>query len=215
MNFLDLFFPKFNLNLTNFDKYLSQKEVVGFQSKMKILKKPQRQYLSGVFVLTSYKDKLINDLIHRAKFGGEFTIAKDLAKAIKYSIFEDGSVFIPDPDIIVPVPHDPQRILQRGYNLSTLISTELSNLIDIENKNVLKKIRGTIPQTSLNREGRQSNLKDAFAFDSQNPHNFSNTEIIWIIDDISTTGATLVECAKTIKKQYPYVSIYGIVVASN
>jgi ComF family protein len=214
-NNLDLFFPKFNLGFDSFDSYLSYTNIEALRPRLKPIKKSQKDYVSGIFVLSHYSNEVINNLIQRAKFGGEFVVAKDFAKALKYKIIEDGEVFVPDPDLIVYVPHDPKRILTRGYNLSAHISRELGILLRVDNINILRKIRGTTPQTSLNREGRENNLKGVFEIDKNVVYNLSKVENIWLIDDISTTGATIFECAKTIKKQYPFVQIWGIVIASN
>ncbi|NJK71839.1 MAG: hypothetical protein HC932_06445 [Thermales bacterium] len=50
---------------------------------------------------------------------------------------------------------------------------------------------------------------------TEKEYNLSQKEVIWLIDDVSTTGTTLLECAKLLKKKYPFLQIYGVVVSGN
>jgi ComF family protein len=212
---LNLFLPLQNIEFKNIDTYLSDNEIDDCKSKLKKLNKFQSDYLESIFVVSDYNNIIIFDLIKRSKYNSEFRICDSFADAIYHKIFRDGGIFIPDPDILIPVPVDPSRIIVRGYNIPTEICKSLSKKIDIPYLDILFKTTTTVAQNKLQRKDRLENLKGIFKLKTPIIANFSNKEIIWIIDDVSTTGATLTECAKIIKKSYPYLKIYGIVVSSN
>lgn len=106
--------------------------------------------------------------------------------------------FLKKYDIIIPVPISKKRKMQRGYNQSELIIMEVEKRtqnIKVET-DILYKIKNTIPQSSLNKEQRQYNLKDAYIVRN---HEKINGKKILLFDDIYTTGSTVEECAKVLK----------------
>ncbi len=99
------------------------------------------------------------------------------------------------PDIIVPVPLSDQRLKERGYNQSELLSEPLAKMLELEhNTNCLKRVRHTIKQSELPPRERAENIANAFKADSSIVFNKS----ILLIDDIYTTGSTVKECARTL-----------------
>ena len=97
-------------------------------------------------------------------------------------------------DIIITVPISKKRKIERGYNQSYLISKEISKIINVPiAKNVLYKIKHTLPQSTLNKEQRGENAKGVY--NVKNTKTIQNKKIL-IIDDIYTTGNTVNECAK-------------------
>lgn len=101
-------------------------------------------------------------------------------------------------DIIIPVSLHRQREKQRGYNQSALIAEELGKNLKIPvNKECLYKTKNVIPQSSLSKEKREINIKDAYIL--KNSQKLIEKKVL-LIDDIYTTGNTADECSKTIKK---------------
>ena len=97
-------------------------------------------------------------------------------------------------DIIIVVPISRQRKKDRGYNQCELIAKEISQIINVPiEKNVLYKIKNTVPQSSLNKKQRDENVKGAY--EVRNIIKLHNKKIL-IVDDIYTTGNTVNECAK-------------------
>ena len=90
---------------------------------------------------------------------------------------------------------------QRGYNQSELIAKEIAKKIEnIEYRNdILLKIKNTARQSSLNKEQRKENIKNAYLIKSSNKEYILNKNIL-IFDDIYTTGSTANECAKMLKE---------------
>jgi len=101
------------------------------------------------------------------------------------------------PDIIVPVPLHQKRLLWRGFNQSIEFSRRLGRKLDRPvSRNGLIRTRHTIPQTRLGLKERQINIKAAFAA----RQDIVEGKIVLIVDDVYTTGSTLNECAKTLKR---------------
>jgi ComF family protein len=103
-------------------------------------------------------------------------------------------------DAIIPVPLHKKKEQERGYNQSNKFAQGLSNSLNIPFfSNNLIRVKYTSTQTKMNREERILNLNSAFMIN--NPE-FLEGKHLLLIDDVLTTGATLLECAlqlKTIK----------------
>jgi ComF family protein len=96
---------------------------------------------------------------------------------------------------VVPVPLHWRRRLQRGFNQSFLLARKL-RLSGVPISTDLVRIRHTQQQWDLNPAQRRKNVKGAFAV--RKGHHFEGKRIA-LVDDITTSGATLNECAKTLK----------------
>lgn len=103
-----------------------------------------------------------------------------------------------ETDIIIPVPLHIKRLRKRGFNQALLLSRfffpQQKGLI---NTSLLIRSRWTAPQTTLSGITRRQNLKNAFKVEDQ--IKIKNKKII-LVDDVFTTGATVNECAYTLKK---------------
>ena len=105
--------------------------------------------------------------------------------------------FIKSYDIIIPVPMYKTKIRKRGYNQSELIAKELAKKLGMQMENdVIIKIRDNKIQSTLNKQERQENIKNAYKL--INPNKIENKKVL-IFDDIYTTGATLNECVKVVE----------------
>jgi ComF family protein len=103
-----------------------------------------------------------------------------------------------DFDIIINIPMYKKKEIQRGYNQSALIACEAARLLEKPYyKDILEKTIDTSPQSELNRAKRLNNIRNAFTI--ANTEKIINKKIL-IIDDIITTGATVDECSKVLKK---------------
>jgi len=100
-------------------------------------------------------------------------------------------------DAVIPVPLHPYKLKQRGFNQSAVIAESLSAHIQAECvTTLLKRKKNTVSQTTLSREERQENVKNAFMTERD-----VTGETFLLVDDVITTGATLNSCAETLKKQ--------------
>jgi competence protein ComFC len=105
-------------------------------------------------------------------------------------------------DYFIPIPLHWSRKLWRGYNQAEILAKEYA---DISNQMILDsmiRINKTKPQSSLNKEDRQLNVKDVFNIEKVMGEKLYGKEII-LVDDVMTTGATLVEAARLLYKYNP------------
>jgi ComF family protein len=120
-----------------------------------------------------------------------------------------GSPFYNNIEFFVPVPLHWSRRLWRGYNQSLIIARELKHASAKINTE-LARIRRTKSQlTTASAAARARNVAGAFAV--RKGHNFAGRKVC-LVDDIKTTGATLNECAKTLKEAGAS-KVYALVLA--
>ena len=102
------------------------------------------------------------------------------------------------PDIIIPVPMYEPKKRTRGYNQAESFAEELSRLTGIPvDKKLVKRVKDTTPQKSLNPEERKNNLKSAFQI-QKNSVQYSHA---LVVDDIYTTGSTAEAVAQELIKK--------------
>jgi len=149
--------------------------------------------LDGIFVLAHY-DGIIRKAIREVKYRGKYAIFSEIAPLITPRFtFE----------YLVPVPLFSSRYQKRGFNQSE----KLAKYLDFPVLNCLKRTRDTAPQFNLKRSERLENVKNAFAIKQKLPMgNFC------LVDDVATTGSTLSECAKVLKKAGA-LKVYAICIA--
>ncbi len=120
-----------------------------------------------------------------------------------------GSAFYEKIDLLVPVPLHWTRRLSRGYNQSHLIAKRLTAPTARIGTDLVR-VRRTKPQpAAATAAARARNVKDAFAV--RPDHRFAG-KTVCLIDDIKTTGATLNECARTLKEA-GVTQVYALVLA--
>lgn len=99
-------------------------------------------------------------------------------------------------DLLIPVPMYQKKQKVRGFNQSELLAKLLAQRFEKQcSVNNLKRIRHTAPQSLLNAQQRQENIKGAFAL--ENSQEIEGKTIL-LIDDIFTTGTTINECSKVL-----------------
>ena len=101
-------------------------------------------------------------------------------------------------DIILPVPISKKRYKQRGYNQSELIAKKIAKELKIDyEKKCLYKIKDVTQQSKLSKNERKINIKDVYICKHKEKIERKN---VLIVDDIYTTGSTVNECSKVLKK---------------
>jgi len=159
------------------------------------VEKVENKYFDEMAYMMRYDGKF-RDKILLYKFEEEAYLYKTFAKIILNS--KKICDILKTYDIIVPVPIHKKRKQRRGYNQSELIAREVAKNIDeIKYKNVIKKTKNNQRQSSLDKQNRLENVKNAYEI--ANKEIICNKKII-LFDDIYTTGATANECSKVLKQ---------------
>jgi ComF family protein len=134
-------------------------------------------------------------LVYRLKYNNRPDIGEDIGRVMANEL--QATDFFSDIDILLPVPLASKRLRQRGYNQSEQLAKGISDIthLPIVTK-ALRRKHFQQSQTTLNRWQRQENVEDTFWLKDgsqlQDKH-------VLLIDDICTTGATLISCANTLK----------------
>jgi ComF family protein len=137
----------------------------------------------------------LRDIIHAFKYDGRRSLAVPLAGIMRSA----GAELLQDADVIVPVPLHAVRRLRRGFNQAS----DLARRLDHPVVNALWRTRATSPQTGLTAAARRRNVRRAFRLSPVMPRQnrlLINERIVVLIDDVSTTGATLDACARVLKE---------------
>jgi len=132
-------------------------------------------------------DGPLRAIIHALKYGGHRSIARPLARLMIVS----GARVLQDAELAVPVPLHRARRRARGFNQAAEIAKHLT----IPAVDALQRTRATASQTDLPAEARHANVRNAFAL---RPRVDINGRVIVLVDDVSTTGATLEACARVL-----------------
>ena len=151
-------------------------------------------------------DGVMRQVIHQFKYKNIRALAAPLAQMLN-----DYLIINPLPvEALVPVPLHRKRLRERGYNQSSLLAKELGKLTNLPVvDDCLIRQRPTQPQArTSNVDERQSNVADAFACCNQRLRD----KQVLLIDDVSTSGATLNACAAALKAAGAN-SVWGLVLA--
>lgn len=136
-------------------------------------------------------------MIHRAKYGNRPEIMYRLAQQAAIQWLQSG--YFNDVDVIIPVPLHNKKKRYRGYNQSDYIARGLGETLGLKVcYDGLMRLRNDKSQTMQTNQERQTNIVGAFTLNPK--HNFEGKTVM-LVDDVLTTGATLVNCAKQFGKK--------------
>lgn len=100
--------------------------------------------------------------------------------------------------LITGVPLADKKMRWRGFNQSYEVAKILANLLNIEFLPLLEKTKDNKSQAELGRLERMKNVENCYSLSKTAPDISGKT--VLILDDVFTTGATMEECAKTLKQ---------------
>ncbi len=223
LSFLDFIFPKRCVSCKAFGSYIC----TNCFGKIEYLDKPvcpvcQRQAiggkthpgcrgrytLDGLVVAARYRG-VVKQAILRVKYKWEFDIEKILVDIMVFALWKFD---LPNDLILVPVPLSSVRKKWRGFNQSEILARTLAVRFGQNFGNVLVRTRNTRPQVGLSKDERKKNISGAFALNKFINRNRIIGGNFALIDDVYTTGATMQECAKVLKRTGAK-SVWGMVVA--
>ncbi len=132
-------------------------------------------------------------LIARYKFAPEPGLARLFAGLMLRD--ERIRTLIASADIVIPLPLSPERLEERGFNQAFELAKHVAK--DKLAAHALIKTRDTLPQRTLDKAARQRNIANAFSLQATS-HMACKGKHILLIDDVTTTGSTLVAAAEPI-----------------
>ncbi len=167
-------------------------------------RRTERETVNNIMSVFDYRDPYVRKAIWDLKYYNKRCLSEVFGKIIYETFLEeiaDMRMYTQGEKIIViPIPISKKRNRRRGYNQSFLIAksfTDQENIFELRDDIILKN-KETIPQARLkNKKERLENIKGAFSLKNKNI--IKNRTII-IIDDVTTTGGTITEIIKLLKK---------------
>jgi ComF family protein len=134
-------------------------------------------------------DGALRAIVHALKYEGRRSLSRPLARLMRRRAADllDGAA------CAIPVPLHPSRRRQRGFNQAA----DLSRGLHMPVVSALTRVRATAIQTSLPAAQRHRNVRDAFAV-TRAGRRLAGAVVV-LVDDVSTTGATLEACARVLK----------------
>jgi ComF family protein len=132
----------------------------------------------------------MKEVIHALKYERRRSISRPLGELMRTT----GARLLTDADVVVPVPLHPRREYQRGFNQAD----DLARHLGLPVAPLLQRVVFTQSQVELPKEQRRENVKHAFALTAPGLR-LPVPGVVLLVDDVSTTGATLDACARVLK----------------
>ena len=169
--------------------------------------------LDWIYILADYIGGM-KTMLHDIKFNGKKERALGVAPFLQRFTITCSDIPY-TPDIVVPIPISESKRHIRGYNQVDLLFKNWVIQHQWRWEDILIKLDGSKPMWTLTKEERKQNMKGHFLVSLSKAKQLvpMPTEIL-IVDDIYTTGATLVEAADTLKSYFPKANIKALTLAS-
>lgn len=143
--------------------------------------------------------------LHRLKYEGDMALGEVLAQHLAEVLCTTGWPV----DLVVPTPMGRARRKQRGYNQAALLAWPLAAECSLAYQSkALQKVRETRSQVGLNFDERHDNVAGAFQADAR----LAAGKTVLVIDDVTTSGATLQECSLALMAAGAK-AVYGLTLA--
>ena len=135
----------------------------------------------------------LREIIHALKYSGRHSLARPIADRMR----QRGSELLEEADCVVPVPLHWRREYQRGFNQAR----EIARHLGLPVVDALVRRRATRAQVELAADRRRANVEGAFGLRRRpfRPSDVTGYRVA-LVDDVSTTGATLEACARVLKE---------------
>lgn len=170
------------------------------------LRQAERETESNILACFDYRDEVMKKAIWNLKYYHHFSLGQKLGKLLYENMMEEIAeleVYTQgSPILIIPVPISKSKNKMRGYNQAEKIAHGFYNssnkkIFELKS-DIVVKIKNTLPQAKItNRNARLKNVRGVF--DIKNKEKVKGRTII-VIDDVTTTGGTITEIMKILKK---------------
>lgn len=155
----------------------------------------------------AYYSYAIKELIFNLKYRSDFNSGRLLVELAIDKIKKDNIKF----DYIIFVPSSKKRLKEKGFNQCEFLAKEISKVLEVPYLDVLSKSNAIKEQKILNKAEREKNIKNAFKL--KNKRILENKKVL-LIDDVITTGFTIEECIRELKK-ISNIDLKVIILGSN
>jgi ComF family protein len=155
-----------------------------------------KQYSVQVIALSAYVNPVRHLIL--AKHGMQRRASKILGGLLAERLAQYQQRY----DVVVPVPLHWTRYARRGYNQATVMGSVIARAHNIECKELLVRKKMTAYQAGLAPFKRVTNMKEAFVVHAQYAELYRDKHIL-LIDDVMTTGVTLIEAVKQLRTLKP------------
>lgn len=135
----------------------------------------------------------------RIKYHGDISTGRYFGRMLGRKLKE--APWTSDIDAVVPVPLHWRRKWTRGYNQAEVIASAVASVLEVPMRtDILRRIRRTHTQTKLATEEKEKNVRNAFAVTIGSDCILKH---ILLVDDVFTTGSTLVACFRALREVFP------------
>jgi len=151
---------------------------------------PESGPLADVLTPFAYEG-VVRTAVQHLKYRGLRSLVPEMARPMAWEL----AVTVPPPFTVVPVPLHPARQRERGFNQAELLARDLARLLDAPlSTGALRRTKDTSSQVNTStRAERLKNVREAFA-----PADGVDGATIVLVDDVTTTGATLLAAAQAL-----------------
>lgn len=214
---LDLLFPPMCTSCGSMGAYLCD----DCEKKIEIIADPLPLSPTSpltLLIASAWYQEPLKSLLHTYKYQSVRDIGSGLGKFMAKQL-HTASFTLPTLQAITAVPLHPQRLRERGFNQAGIIAASLGLYLNTPYLPLLHRIRLTSPQAQLtNKMDRLTNIAHCFSLTPETaqalPNWWSNPQVtIAIVDDVTTTGSTLEECARALKASGFRGNFIGLAVA--
>ncbi len=160
----------------------------------------QGRRFSFEFAVAAYQSRgLLRDLIHRFKYHQKLFLRPLLGELMSEVLMDSRVQELSQDACVVPVPLHHRRYREREFNQAEELARSLALHEGLQVLPALKRIRYTSSQTHYRRSQRMENLRGAFVCPPSKQAVIKN-KVVFLVDDVFTTGSTAHECARILKK---------------
>lgn len=144
-------------------------------------------------------DSPYRDILYDIKYKGNIAAGRHMGQMLGARMAS--AEMFGDVDAVVPVPLHWRRKWKRGYNQAEVIASGIAGAMGLPVRtDLLKRVRHTQTQTRLDVAGKEENVRDAFKAGDDGGKELKH---ILIVDDVMTTGSTIYECFRSLRKVFP------------
>jgi len=172
------------------------------------IRQAERETESNIYACFDYRDEIIKKIIWNLKYYHHFSLGRRLGRILYENMIEeiaDLEIYTKgSPILVIPVPISKSKNKTRGYNQAEIIARNFCNSSNKKifefRKDIVIKIKDTLSQArTTNRNDRLQNVKGVFGININKKKILKGRTVI-IIDDVTTTGGTITEIMKVLKR---------------